>query len=102
MNARNRNRFVKVTRERFNHSPSRVFLFYKPVELRNGNLYALCNEDEPAANGDHMGIYGFDLEDDAWRVIDRIEARERAAEAEAYADRMPAGRGDREDFHSDG
>jgi hypothetical protein len=97
-----RNRFVEATRYRYDHSPGKVFRAYRPVELRNGNLYALCNREELGADGMMMGIHGFELESDAWRVIDAIESREANDEAEHHGSRSGGSRGDREDFHSDG
>jgi len=65
-----RNRFVKV---RFVSPPDPIEPdrpYYKPVELRNGNLYALCKpEDTPS-------IYGFLTPEDAQAVITKIEERE--------------------------
>lgn len=98
-----RNRFVKVERYRYDHSPGKVWVGYRPVELRNGNLYALCNREELGADGEMMGLHGFELEADAWRVIDRIEERERNDEATSYSERGYSSRDSgREDFHSDG
>ena len=66
-----RNRFVKVTRGPVLQPSARVpivgRMVYAPVELKNGNLYGLRDGD--AGN--------FDTAEEAWRVIDAIEARER-------------------------
>jgi hypothetical protein len=74
-----RNRFVKVTRIK---QPGTIMLLrcYSPVEMRNGNLYALCRPGDMGSYGKPHGADGFLDEDDAWAVISRIEDREAESE----------------------
>jgi hypothetical protein len=64
-----RNYFVKATRHtKQDGSPGSTY--YAPVELKNGNLYYLGVEE----GYDHD--LGFDDVNDAWKVIDAVEAKE--------------------------
>ena len=64
-----RNRFVMATRHAARNLSTAIH--YKPVELRNGNLYALCKEDRFDL------AFGFSDPAAAWKVIDAIEEEER-------------------------
>lgn len=47
-------------------------------------------------------VWGYESEDDAWKIIDEKMMQDDLEEAEAYESRGYHSRSDREDFHADG
>jgi hypothetical protein len=70
-----RNRFVQVNRMP-NLLGGMTFYHFRPVELRNGMLYGLEGTAFDTRS-DYIPGTGFEKIEDAWKIIDEIEGRER-------------------------
>jgi hypothetical protein len=61
-----------------------------------GKYWGLKDETETPT------VWGYESEDDAWKVIDEQIIQDEVAEAEAYNDDYRCVDSGREDFHADG